>query len=112
MLAWLARREPRTLERAAAVLLPKDALRASLLPGATPTTDRSDASATLQWDVTIDDRSAPTLTAAGVDPRLLPRVRPSDQVLGTATLRVGDVPVVTGGADTPLALLAAGSPVV
>ena len=38
--------------RAAAVLLPKDALRAALLPGADPAvTDRSDASATLLWDV-------------------------------------------------------------
>jgi xylulokinase len=111
MLAWLARHEARTLERAAAVLLPKDALRATLLPGAPPATDRSDASATLLWDVTTDDWSAPAVAAAGVDPALLPDVRPSDEVLGTATLPVGDVPVVTGGADTPLALLAAGSPV-
>ena len=111
MLAWLTRHEPRTLERAAAVLLPKDALRATFLPGAPPATDRSDASATLLWDVTTDDWSAPAVAAAGVDPALLPDVRPSDEVLGTATLPVGDVPVVTGGADTPLALLAAGTPV-
>ena len=52
MLAWLARHEPATLARAAAVLLPKDALRAALVPGAAPAvTDRSDASATLLWDV-------------------------------------------------------------
>jgi len=111
MLAWLGRHEPRTVERAAAVLLPKDALRASLLPGEAPTTDRSDASATLLWDVTTDDWSAAAVAAAGVDARLLPAVRPSDEVRGTATLPVGAVPVVTGGADTPLALLAAGTPV-
>jgi xylulokinase len=109
MLAWLARHEPRTLQQAAAVLLPKDALRATLLPGLV--TDRSDASATLLWDVTTDDWSAPAVDVAGVDPALLPAVRPSDEVLGTATLPVGEVPVVTGGADTPLALLAAGTPV-
>jgi len=110
MLAWLARHEPRVLERAAAVLLPKDALRATLLNGPA-VTDRSDASATLLWDVTTDDWSAPAVAAAGVDPALLPVVRPSDDVVGTAPLPVGEVPVVTGGADTPLALLAAGAPV-
>jgi xylulokinase len=111
MLAWLARHEPRTVERAAAVLLPKDALRATVLPDSPPVTDRSDASATLLWDVTTDDWSAPAVAAAGVDPALLPRVRPGDEVVATATLPVGEVPVVTGGADTPLALLAAGTPV-
>jgi xylulokinase len=111
MLAWLARHEPRTLGRAAAVLLPKDALRATLLPDQQPVTDRSDASATLLWDVTTDDWSVPAVAAAAVDRALLPAVRPSDEVLGAATLPVGDVPVVTGGADTPLALLAAASPV-
>ncbi|HEV7186316.1 MAG TPA: FGGY-family carbohydrate kinase, partial [Blastococcus sp.] len=104
---------PRTLAQAAAVLLPKDALRATLLPGLL--TDRSDASATLLWDVTTDAWSAPAVAAAGVDPDLLPAVLPSDQVVGTAMLAGGlaggEVPVVTGGADTPLALLAAGTPV-
>lgn len=109
MLAWLARHEPRTLEQAAAVLLPKDALRAGLLPGLV--TDRSDASATLLWDVTSDDWSSAAVAAAGIDPALLPVVRPSDEVVGTAVLPVGEIPVVTGGADTPLALLAAGTPV-
>ena len=111
LLAWLARHERKSLSQAAAVLLPKDALRATLLPGSAPATDRSDASATLLWDVPGDDWSAPAVAAAGVDPALMPRLRPSAEVLGTATLPLGDVPVVTGGADTPLALLAAGSPV-
>jgi xylulokinase len=109
MLAWLARREPKNVARAAAVLLPKDALRATLVPGIV--TDRSDASATLLWDVTTDDWSAAAIAAAGVEPGLLPAVRPGDEVVGTAALPVGDVPVVVGGADTPLALLAAGTPV-
>jgi xylulokinase len=109
MLAWLARHEPRTVARAAAVLLPKDALRATLIPGTV--TDRSDASATLLWDVTTDDWSAPAVAAAGVDRGLLPAVRPATDVVGTASLPVGEVPVVVGGADTPLAILAAGTPV-
>lgn len=112
LLAWLARHEPATVARAAAVLLPKDALRATLLTGQTPAvTDRSDASATLLWDVTTDDWSAAAVAAAGVDPGLLPVVRPGTEIVGTAALPVGAVPVVTGGADTPLALLAAGTPV-
>ena len=110
VLAWLAAHEPGLLRRAAAVLLPKDALRASLVPDADPrVTDRSDASATLLWDVVADGWSAEATAAAGVDPALLPAVRPSAEVVGAAVLPVGEVPVVVGGADTPLALLAAGT---
>jgi xylulokinase len=108
LLAWLARHEPEVVGRAAAVLLPKDALRATLAPDAAPgVTDRSDASATLLWDVVADDWSAAAVTAAGFPAGLLPAVVPSAEVTGTARLPVGEVPVVVGGADTPLALLAA-----
>lgn len=110
LLAWLAAHEPDLLARAATVVLPKDALRAGLVPGADPAvTDRSDASATLLWDVPADRWSAAALAAAGVRPDLLPAVRPAGEVVGTAPLPVGEVPVVVGGADTPLALLAAGT---
>ncbi|TFV70770.1 carbohydrate kinase [Blastococcus sp. CT_GayMR19] len=106
MLAWLVRSEPATLARAAAVLLPKDALRAALVPGSGPgITDRSDASATLLWDVSVDGWSPAAVAAAGIPPELLPEIRPAAEVVGTSR----DVPVVVGGADTPLALLAAGS---
>jgi xylulokinase len=108
MLAWLARHEPDVVAQAAAVLLPKDALRATLLPGSDPrVTDRSDASATLLWDVVADGWSASA--AAAVPGDLLPVVRPSAEVVGTALLPVGEVPVVVGGADTPLALLGGGT---
>jgi xylulokinase len=110
VLAWLTAHEPELLRRAAAVLLPKDALRASLVPDADPrVTDRSDASATLLWDVVADGWSPEATAAAGIDPGLLPRVRPSAEVVGAAALPVGEVPVVVGGGDTPLALLAAGT---
>jgi xylulokinase len=110
MLAWLVRHEPEIVARAAAALLPKDALRATLLPGAeVAVTDRSDASATLLWDVAADRWSTPAVDAAGIPRELLPAVRPSTEVAGTAELPVGAVPVVVGGADTPLALLAAGT---
>ncbi|MEU2347568.1 FGGY family carbohydrate kinase [Modestobacter sp. NPDC049651] len=110
LLAWLAATRPELVERAAAVLLPKDAVRAGLLPGTDAgVTDRTDASATLLWDVPADTWSAAAAGAAGVPAGLLPVVRPGDEVRGTARLPVGEVPVVTGGADTPLALLAAGT---
>jgi xylulokinase len=105
MVAWLARHEPATVARAAAVLLPKDALRAALVPGAA-VTDRSDASATLLWDVPGDRWSSAAVAAAGIAPEMLPEVRPGAEVVGTTA---EGVPVVIGGADTPLALLAAGS---
>jgi xylulokinase len=107
ILAWLGRHEPALVARAAAVLLPKDALRATLVPGTV--TDRSDASATLLWDVVDEGWSAAAVAATGIDPGLLPRVRPAAEIVGTAALTIGEVPVVVGGADTPLALLAAGT---
>ncbi|MQA35046.1 FGGY family carbohydrate kinase [Modestobacter roseus] len=110
LLAWLSGAHPDLLDRAAAALLPKDALRAALLPGTDPAvTDRSDASATLLWDVPGERWSTAAVAAAGLPARLLPAVRPGAEVLGTASLPVGEVPVVVGGADTPLALLAAGT---
>ena len=112
VLAWLTAHRPDLVDRAAAVLLPKDALRAGLLPGTDPrVTDRSDASGTLLWDVVADGWSGAARAAAGVPADLLPAVRPSSAVAGTAVLGGAEVPVVVGGADTPLALLAAGTAV-
>jgi xylulokinase len=109
--AWLAAHEPAVVDGAAALLLPKDAVRAALVRGAAPgVTDRSDASATLLWDVPRERWSTAALGAAGLPARLLPDVRPADEVVGTAELPgCGEVPVVVGGADTALALLATGS---
>ncbi len=111
LVAWLAEHRPDLLARAATVLLPKDALRADLVPGADPAvTDRSDASATLLWDVPADRWSPAAVGAAGIGLELCPRLSRSDAVVGTAVLAgMGEVPVVVGGADTPLALLATGT---
>lgn len=109
VLAWLAAHEPGAVQRAAAVLLPKDALRAALVPGGPLVTDRSDASATLLWDLAADTWSPAAVGAAGVPPELLPPVRPGAEVAGTTPAGGVAVPVVVGGADTPLALLAAGT---
>ncbi len=110
VLAWLVVHEPEAVARAATVLLPKDALRAALVPGAeVAVTDRSDASGTLLWDVVAEDWSPAAVAAAGVSPALLPVVRPGSAVVGTTPVAGEAVPVVVGGADTPLALLAAGT---
>ncbi len=108
MLAWLAGHRPDLVDRAAAVLMPKDALRATLLPGSPLVTDRSDASATLLWDVAADGWSAAAVRAAGVERGLLPAVRPSTEVVGELSRATDRIPVVVGGADTPVAMLAAG----
>ena len=109
MLGWLAAHRPDLVERSAAVLLPKDALRAVLVPGSPLVTDRSDASATLLWDVPGDRWSAAATGAAGVPPELLPAVRPSSEVVGELYRDRARIPVVVGGADTPLAMLAVGA---
>jgi xylulokinase len=110
VLAWFAAHRPEVLTAAAAVLLPKDALRAALLPAADPgVTDRSDASATLLWDVRTDDWSTAAVGAAGIPAALLPEVRPATAVAGVLGGPLDGVPVTVGGADTALALLAAGT---
>ena len=107
ILRWLLEHESATMTRAASVLLPKDYVRMSL--GGTGGTDRSDASATLLWDVPADGWSLSTVDASGLPRTLLPGVSPSTADAGevTAAGPLRGVPLVVGGADTPAALLAA-----
>ena len=112
MLAWLAGHEPEVLARAAgACCCPRTRCgpRCCRAP-----TGRSPTAATPRRPCC--GTSSPTagraaaVGAAGVDPALLPAVRPSRRG-GRAPRRCRsrEVPVVVGGADTPLALLAAGA---
>lgn len=107
MLTWLAEHEPTSLATTSLVRSPKDWLRSRLTGDVI--TERSDASATLLWDVVADDWSPEALEIAAVDRSMLPAVRGCDEVVGTTRLPVGanaglEVPVVTGGADTACAL--------
>ncbi len=113
MLTWLRQNEPAQLDAAALVRSPKDWLRAQLTGDRV--TERSDASATLLWDVTTDDWSTAATAAAGVRGDQLPEVVASDTVVGKATWPPVDdvqvqehstVSVVAGGADTACALAA------
>ena len=72
MLTWLRQNEPADLDAAALVRSPKDWLRAQLTGDRV--TERSDASATLLWDVTTDDWSTAATAAAGVRGDQLPEV--------------------------------------
>lgn len=108
LLAWLAAHQPDTLERAAAALSPKDWLRHALT--GTLHTERSDASATLLWDVTTDTWCPEAVALAGLSDAQLPAVVDSDAVAGETSrfrsLADAPVPVVVGAADTAAALLA------
>lgn len=109
MLVWLHEHEPGLVDRAHAALLPKDAFRSLLVPSVV--TDRSDAAATLLWDVMADDWATDVASDLEIPRRLLPPVRGSADVVGV-TSRLGGanpaVPVVVGAGDTPAARLALG----
>jgi xylulokinase len=113
MLTWLRDHEPASLDAAGLARSPKDWVRAQLTGDRV--TERSDASATLLWDVTSDDWSTAATELAGVRSDQLPEVVASDAVVGKATwppagdadVREGPtVAVVAGGADTACALSA------
>lgn len=104
VLSWLNARERKSVDDASLVTFPKDWLRGQLTGDRAA--ERSDASASLLWDVVADDWSAEALSLAGVAADLLPEVVASHDVVGTAQLFGAPVPVVAGAADAASALLA------
>ncbi len=113
MWAWVAEHEPTALAQARWALLPKDWLRLRLTGAAA--TEPSDASATLLWDVPGDRWDLDVVSAAGLDPALLPSVLPSAATAGQVApdaaadtgLRAGTL-VATGAGDTAAGLLGTG----
>ena len=105
ILGWLAQHEPQVMAHARYAVQPKDYLRAHL--GGEVITERSDASATLMWDVPGEGWALDVLDTLGLPTRLLPEVVPSGQVVGQARLP-GDPPIVAGAGDTPAALRGSG----
>ncbi|MGB3184714.1 MAG: FGGY family carbohydrate kinase [Ornithinimicrobium sp.] len=110
ILAWLGDHESDVLDASALALQPKDFVRSSL--GGPPVTERSDASATLLWDVVADDWARDIVQHVGIPTTLLPQVRPSDEVVAEGVdlpdLGQHDVALVSGAADTAAALFACG----
>ena len=105
ILAWLQEHDPAALQDAAVAVQPKDYLRTRL--GGPPVGERSDACATLLWDVPADDWARDVVAAVGLPENLLPQIVPSDRVVATAALP-GAPALVTGAGDTPAALLGLG----
>lgn len=114
ILAWLARHEAASVRAADRVVQPKDWLRLQLC-GLPATTDPSDASATLLYDLTTNDWSDAVCAALGIDRSLLPALHPSNGVSGAISRAVAEdlnLPqrpvVVVGAGDAAAALLGAG----
>ena len=105
MVKWVQNHEPDVLCRATAALQPKDYLRSRL--GGPMVTERSDASATLLWDVPGDGWALDVVDSLGLPRGMLPVVVGSSHVVGQARLP-GDPALVAGAGDTPAALLGAG----
>lgn len=112
-LAWVRTYEPETWARVRMILSPKDDLRRRLT--GTVQTEPSDASATLLCDVQTRSWSPELLNAIGVPPEWLPPIVGSMDIAGTLLAEAAEhlglpagIPVVVGGADAPLAALAAG----
>jgi xylulokinase len=110
---WLRRHQPGTLDRAAVILAPKDALRLRLTGEIA--TEPSDGSGTGLMISAERRWSATMIGAVGVEPDRLPGIREAIDVAGTlraaAALELGlpaGIPVVVGAADTPAGLLGAG----
>lgn len=112
-LLWLRDREAALFRRAAHALQPRD-LVALALTGELAT-DGTHAAATLLYDLRAGGWAADLAAAVGLDPGLLPPVRPSWEPLGTLrpsiARRVGlpaATSVVLGGADSQACALGAG----
>jgi len=112
-LAWLREVEPDTLNRARAVLQPKDAIVLQLTGEIS--SEPSDASATWLFDIQQRRWSEALAAACGVSPQLLPPLSESATVIGTLRdepafdlgLRAG-IPVVAGAGDQAALLLGTG----
>ena len=114
LLLWIAEREPRSYAATRWALQPKDWLRARLTGEfyAEP----SDASGTLLYDVPGDRWDLATVSALGLDARLLAPLLPSSgapagRLTPGAAAELGltaGIPVAAGAADTAAAVLGSG----
>lgn len=110
---WLRRHRPEIWNRDPLFLQPRD-VAALALAGAVAT-DGTHAAATLLYDLRARRWSAEMLAALEIEPRSMPPVRLSHEVVGqlrpALARRFGlahDVPVVIGGADSQACALGAG----
>ena len=112
-LLWMRENEPEQFDRLLHVLLAKDYIRFRLT--GTISTEPSDASGTLLFNVVDGSWSSEMCSLLGIDAGLLPPIGGSSEIAGSITsaaaaetgLAVG-VPVVGGGADNACAATGAG----
>ena len=112
-LMWLMENDAGAVERATAVLMPKDWINLRLT--GLRAQDRTEASMSLLMDPRTREWSAELLALTGVPRRLLRPLRDPAEVLGPLSaeaaallgLPVG-LPVLAGGGDYPVALLGSG----
>lgn len=103
LLSWLKRHEPQTLARARWVVCAKDYVRFRMTGRIA--TDPVDASGTLMFLLEEDAWATGILETLGLDPRVLPPVVRSSDVVGRVTpeasweLGIPEVPVVAGAGD-------------
>lgn len=110
---WLRAHEPRTADRIAAVILPKDFVRLRMTGIAC--TDVGDASGTLLFDIDRRDWSAAALDGLGIDPAIWPVAHESGRTAGTLTdwaaaalgLPPG-IPIAAGSGDNMCGAVGAG----
>lgn len=113
-LSWLRDFEPESRQAASQVTFPKDWLR-GLLTG-DRVTERTDASASLLWDVVADGWSPEAMELSGVSGDQLPALVACDELTGAVGESAGadsfgrfgwrEVPVVAGGSDVACVLAA------
>lgn len=111
---WLRENEPDILEKAVFVVQAKDYV-VGRLTGVTGLSDPSDASLTGAFDVARRVWASALWREAGLDPRLLPAIVPSSQVVGKVTKEAAGAtglttgtPVVMGGGDGACATMGSG----
>lgn len=113
-LLWTKRNRPEVYEEIAYVMLPKDYIRFRLTGEIS--SDYSDASGSLCYDVKQHQWASHLLERIGIDPSLFPRVSSSCEIAGYMTKTAAEetglavhTPVACGGADQPMQLLGNGA---
>ncbi len=112
-LRWLRAHEPALLDKAAVVLAPKDAIRLRMTGRVA--SEPSDGSGTGMLDPATRSWAPDLVAASGLDASRLPPILEAAEVAGTLLPAAAEdlglpagIPVVTGGADTPVGMVGAG----
>lgn len=112
-LLWLKQNEPGMYQKTASFIFPKDFINYRLT--GVLSTDHTDASATLLYDMKAGTWSEDILDKYGIDRKKLPVIHHSFDSIGNLTAKAArqtglteGVPVIAGGSDATVELYAAG----